>query len=337
VHAECLAARSAVGILDISSFSQYAITGPRAEHALDRLLAGRLPAVGRVRLTPMLAPSGRLMGDLTTMRLGADHFRIGGSGYLQSWHMRWFDEHLAGEGVEVRNVSNEYGGLALIGPKSRELLARIANVDVSDRALPFMSVTTMELASVAAIVGRLSVSGELGYEIYVPAKSLPQLFDRIREVSPGLGARYIGMYALNSLRLEKCFGIWSREFSRDYTPRMSGLDRFISYDKVDFIGRAAALRDRETVPEKRLVTLAVDATEADAAGYEPIWHGSEMVGFVTSGGYGHCADLSLAMGYVQSTTPDDQPGLCVTVLGERRNCRILAQAPIDPAGVRMRN
>ncbi len=117
VREECHAARNTLGILDISSFSKYEVTGARAAAALDRLLAGRLPAVGRIRLTPMLAPSGRLMGDLTTMRLADDRFQLGGSGYLQTWHMRWFAEHLVQKGVEIRNVTDYYGGLALIGPR----------------------------------------------------------------------------------------------------------------------------------------------------------------------------------------------------------------------------
>jgi len=336
VQAECHAARHAVGILDVSSFAKYEVTGPRAAQALDYLLAGRLPAVGRIRLTPMLAHSGRLMGDLTTMRLAQDHFRLGGSGYLQTWHMRWFSEHLVQDGVQVRNVTDDYGGLALIGPNSRELMSRIASADVSERALSFMAVAKVDLAFAPALIGRLSVSGELGYEIYVPTLHLRALLDAALEASSGLGVRHVGMYALNSLRLEKCFGIWSREFSRDYTPRMSGLDRFVAYDKPDFIGRRAALEDRQSVPEKRLVTLAVDSPAADAAGYEPVWLGSEMVGFVTSGGYGHCVATSLAMGYLQSSVADEQSGLSVTILGERRECRILKQAPIDPHGTRMR-
>jgi len=336
VREECHAARRGVGILDISSFSKYEVSGPRAATALDRLLAGRLPTVGRIRLTPMLAHSGRLMGDLTTMRLSEDRFHIGGSGYLQTWHMRWFSEHLAQEGVQIRNMTDQYGGLALIGPRSRELLERIARVKVPDCILPFMSVVPMDLAFASAIVGRLSVTGELGYEIYVPTLHLSALLDAVLEASSGLGARHIGMYALNSMRLEKSFGIWSREFSRDYTPRMSGLDRFVAYDKPDFIGRDAALQDRASVPDKRLVTLTVESPEADAAGYEPIWLNGKMVGFVTSGGYGHCAGISLAMGYLQSAIPDVETGLSVSILGEQRTCQVLIQPPIDPTGARMR-
>jgi dimethylglycine dehydrogenase len=336
VRAECTAARHAVGILDISSFSKYIVTGQGAAQALDRLLAGRLPTVGRIRLTPMLTPSGRLMGDLTTMRLAENHFQISGSGYLQSWHMRWFDQHLARQGVQYRNASDDYGGLAIMGPSSRELLARVADRSVTNEALPFMGIATMDLTSGPATVARLSVSGELGYEIYVPRRDLPLLLDLIQTRSQHYGARQIGMYALNSLRLEKSFGIWSREFSRDYTPRMAGLDRIIAYDKSEFIGREAALRDRQAIPDKRLVTLSVDAPEADASGYEPIMLQSRMVGFVTSGGYGHCAGMSLAMGYLQSEVSDTQTGLSVTILGERRDCRVLKQAAIDPSGSRMR-
>ncbi len=336
VQAECHAARQAVAILDISSFAKYEVMGPQAATALNRLLASRLPEVGRVRLTPMLAPSGRLMGDLTTMRLAEDCFQIGGSGYLQTWHMRWFAEHLAQEGVHVRNVSDQYGGIALMGPRARDLLGRIAESDVSDSTMPFMSAARVDLGFSPATVARLSVSGELGYEIYVPVPHLPALLGAVLEVSDGLGPRHMGMYALNSLRLEKGFGIWSREFSRDYTPRMAGLHRFIAYDKAEFIGRDAALRDRERVPDKRLVTLKVNSPEADAAGYEPIWLGSTLVGFVTSGGYGHCVGTSLAMGYLQSAVPDDQGGLSVTILGEKCECQVLTRSPVDPTGARMR-
>lgn len=336
VGEECRAARSGVGILDISSFGKYLVRGSQAEAALYRVLAGHLPAISRIRLTPMLAPSGRLMGDLTTMRLADDQFFVGGSGYLQTWHMRWFSQHLAGEGVEIGNVSDEYGGIALFGPRSRELLGRVAGTDASNEWLPFMTVRKVDLAFAPALVARLSVTGELGYEVYVPALHLSALLNRLLDASQGLGARLVGMYALNSLRLEKSFGIWSREFSRDYTPRMAGLGRFVAYDRPDFIGRSAALHDRSAIPPHRLVALAVDATEADAAGYEPINLGDNTVGFITSGGYGHCARTSLAMGYLASVVPDEEDGLTVTVLGEKRPCKVLKQAVIDPAGTRMR-
>jgi dimethylglycine dehydrogenase len=337
VKRECEVARSTVGILDISSFAKYDVTGAQAEAGLDKLLAGRLPSAGRIRLTPMLTHSGRLMGDITTLRLRGDRFRIGGSGYLQRWHMRWLREQLPGERLELRNVTEEFGGLALIGPRSRELLSRLAGQKVTDRVLPFMAVTEMDLGFTPALVARLSVTGELGYEVYVPTLYLGTLLEQVVTVGQEFRAQLIGMYALNSLRLEKCFGIWSREFSRDYTPRMSGLDRFIDYTKNSFIGRERALAEHEGAhPDKTLATLCVDAVDTDAIGYEPIWQGEEMIGFVTSGGYGHCANMSLAMWYVCTTILQDPRALSVTILGERRTCRILREAPIDPSGSRIR-
>lgn len=336
VAEECHAARETAGILDISSFAKYLVSGPRAEAALARVLAGRIPDVGKVRITPMLSHSGRLMGDLTTMRLAPDKFLIGGSGYLQTWHMRWFDEHLRQDGVDVRNASEEFGGIAIFGPRARDVLSDLTTTDVSNQAFPFMSVKRMDVHFAPAIVGRLSVTGELGYEIYTSAQHLASLLDRIMDVAASVKGRLVGIYAINSLRLEKGYGIWSREFSRDYTAKMSGLDRFVDFERGGFIGYEAALRERDQLPARRLVTISVASDDADAAGYEPIWSGDRLVGFATSGGYGHCAGASLAMGYVDSAITAQDSDLSITILGERRACRVLARASIDPMGERLR-
>ena len=174
VGEECMAARGSLGLLDISPFAKYRVTGADAARALERLLAGRLPAEGQVRITPMLSPSGRLMGDLTTLRLATEEFLLFGSGYLQRWHMRWFDTHLAASGVKVENISDDYGGIGILGPKARTLLERVAEAEVSNEAMPFMTARRMAVGYAPAIVARLSVSGELGYEIYVPV-ALPAL------------------------------------------------------------------------------------------------------------------------------------------------------------------
>jgi dimethylglycine dehydrogenase len=336
VRRECLAARTDVAVIDIASFGKYEFKGPDAHRVLDRLLAGRLPGVGQVRITPMLAPSGVLMGDLTTFALAPDHFLVMGSGYLQAFHLRWFEHNMAAGAVEVSNQSDAMGGVAVFGPRSRELLQRLTSADVSNAALPFMSVRRLEMGMAPAWVARLSVTGELGYEIYVPTPHLASVYRQILGVGQSLGIQPIGMYALNSLRLEKGFGIWSREFSRDYTPHASGLDRFIAYEKVDFIGRDNALIDRERPPKRSLVHLAVEATDADASGNEPIWQNDQLVGFITSGGYGHCVGQSLAMGYVDRTALSRADDLQVDVLGDRRACSILRTAPVDPSGSRMR-
>lgn len=336
VASECRTARSAAGVLDASSFSKYEFAGPGAECVLDRLLAAKVPAVGRVKLTPMLAASGRMMGDLTTIRVAPDRFLVFGSGYLQAWHMRWFAAHLPASGVTLRNLSNDWGGIAMFGPKSREALARVTAEDVSHAAFPFMTGRMMDVGFCNALVARMSVTGELGYEIHAPQVYLGAIYDRLMAAARDLLIVDVGMYALLSLRIEKGFGIWTREFSRDYTPTECGLARFIAYDKPAFIGRDAALKDRDTAPERQLVLLDVDAADADASFYEPIWSGDQRVGFVTSAAYGHTCGKSLAMGYVSSSTAKAGTPLEVTIVGERRSCRVLAEPPVDPMGARMR-
>lgn len=336
VGEECRAARGAVAVLDISSFAKYEISGAGATRGLNRLLAGRLPTPGRIRLTPMLAASGRLMGDLTTMCVEPDRYWIFGSGYLQAWHLRWFKTHLSGDDVEVHNRSYQLGGVGIAGPRARELLAALTCQKVDNESFPFMTHRTMDAGVAPAFVARLSVTGELGYEIYVPAQFLRPLYERLWAAGRPLGLRNMGTYALDSLRLEKGFGYWSREFSRDYTPAMCGLWRFVDYEKADFIGRDAALRDRDHPPSRRLVALDVDAGDADASFYQPIWDGATLAGFVTSGGFGHCTSRSVAMGYVSSSIGGIGAELTVSVIGDRRRCRVLAKPLIDPAGERMR-
>jgi dimethylglycine dehydrogenase len=322
--------------MDISSFAKYEISGRGAARALEQLLAGRLPEPGRIRLTPMLAATGRLMGDLTTMCLARDRYWIFGSGYLQTWHLRWFEAHLVGTDTELRNMSESLGGVSLVGPRARQVLESLTCQDVTNTSFPFMTHRNLDVGFAQAFVARLSVTGELGFEIYVPAQYLRPLYEQICAVGRPLGLRSMGTYALNSLRLEKSFGYWSREFSRDYTPAMCGLSRFVDYDKSDFIGREAALRDRDSPPSHRLVTLEVDAVDADASFYEPIWDEATLAGFITSSAFGHCCGRSLAMGYVVSAAAAPDIQLAVTVLGNRRPCRILAEPAVDPKGFRMR-
>jgi dimethylglycine dehydrogenase len=338
VGEECRATRSSAGVIDLSSFGKYLISGPGAEGALMRLLAAKLPSLGRIRLTPMLAESGRLMGDLTTMRLAADQFWLIGSGYLQQWHMRWFQEQFAGEaGVAIDNISNSMAGIAITGPRARDMLAELTLDDISNEAFPFLSVRSLDIRLGKAVVARVSVAGELGFEIYVPTPLLSALYQSLQPAMAQFGARDTGMYALNSLRLEKGIGIWSREYSRDYTAREAGLARFIDYDRIAFIGREAALRERDSTPVRRLVTLEVAPGDADPSGYEPITLDDTLVGFVTSGGFGHCSELSLAMGYISCTVNDEESALEVTVLGGKRACKILPRPVIDPLGKRLRS
>ncbi len=334
VGAECRAVRDGVGILDITGFSRYEVSGPNAEAWLDELLAGRLPGPGRIRLTPMLGHDGRLKGDLTLWNWGDGTWWILGSYYLRAWHMRWFTDHL-GDGVQVRDVSDAIVGFSLSGPRSRELLDRVTPDDVSN--LGFMRCRELDVGLLRARVGRISVTGELGYEIHCSAAEHATLRRVLVEAGEDLGAVEYGYNALLSLRLEKSFGIWSAEFRQEYTPGETGMDRWIDWSKHGFTGEEAARRERDADGARRkLVTLEVDATDAEASGYEPVWDGDRRVGYVTSGEFGHTVGKSLAMALLER--PYDEVGteLTVHVVGEPRGATVIRPSPYDPNGTAMR-
>jgi len=338
VGEECRAVREGVGILDISSIAKYEISGPDAVIYMDYLFASRLPDLGRIRLGPLLLPSGHLKGDLTVMRPAEDEFVITGSGYLQEFHMLWFEQHSVGKKVRIVNRTDELSAITIAGPESRELLGMVTAGGVDNDSMPFMSVHSMDIGIAPCLVARLSFTGEMGYEIYVPSVYARALYDRLIKAGHKLGIRPFGIRALLSLGMEKSFGIWSREFSPGYTPAMCGLDRFVDYGKADFIGREAALADREAKQEHRLVSLQIDSSDADAWGYEPIWYKDELAGYVTSGAYGHAVKKSLAMAYVKTQFLDVSDNeFSVHIVDERRPAAIISEASYDPGGSRMRS
>jgi len=338
VGEECRSVRGGVGILDGSSFGKYEISGPDAESFMDYLFASRLPDLGRIRMGPLLLPSGRLKGDMTVMRIAHDKFMIIGSGYLQQFHLLWFEQHRGDKKVRIVNRSDELSAIAIAGPASRELMSLAASGDVGKESMPFMSVRTMDVGIAPCRVARLSFTGELGFEMYVPTVYARSLYDHLLEAGEKLGIRPFGIRALLSLGMEKSFGIWSREFTPDYTPAMCGFDRFIDYGKADFIGREAALADRDSTPEHRLVTLEIDSHDADAWGYEPVWHKDEYAGFVTSGAYGHTVGKSLALAYLKTPFLESSDNdFSVHVVDERRPAVVIPEASYDPGATRMRS
>ena len=334
VGAECRAVRGGVGLLDISGFSRYEVTGPNAAAWLDRIMACKLPGPGRVRLAPMLGHDGRLKGDLTVFNWGDGTWWIMGSYYLRAWHMRWFHDHLD-EGVRIRDLGEEVCGFSLSGPKSRAVIERVAEGPAGD--LPFMGCGRFDIGMIRAHVARMSVTGELGYEINCRMGDHTVLRRMLLEAGAEEGIREVGFNALLSLRLEKSFGIWSREFTQAYTPGMTGMDRWIAWDKGAFTGRDAALAERDgNGPAQKLVTLEVDAADADASGYEPVWKDGRRVGFVTSGGYGHTLGKSYALALVDTAQAGEGNEMSVHVVGVERGARVVAPAPYDPEGKAMR-
>jgi dimethylglycine dehydrogenase len=284
----------------------------------------------------MLSPSGKLIGDFTVAKLAQERFQATASYAAQAYHLRWFHDHLADSAVEIRNVSLERLGFQIAGPKARELLQRVTRADVSNEAFPFLSARDMEVGLVPATVCRISYTGDLGYEIYVAARHQVALYQALTAAGHDLGLRPFGMRAMMSLRLEKSFGAWLREYKPDYTPAETGLDRFVSFKKNDFIGRDAALEARDTPPPRRLATLVVDAADADVWADEPIWRDGQVVGFVTSGGYAHAAEKSVALGFVPSEMIQDGAEFEIEILGHLRPASLITEPLFDPKGERMR-
>lgn len=337
VAKECAAVRQGVGVFDASGFAKYEISGPDAAQWLDMVFANKLPSVGRARLAPLLWPSGQLKGDLTMMRLSQDRFMVTGSGYMQDYHMRWFEQHVPKSGVQIVNRSETMMALAISGPRSRQLLTDAFGPGVVEGLEKILSVKYAELGPVPGIVARISLSGELGYELYVDSQYFQTLYRHVLEAGKSHGLVKYGVWALLSLRLEKGFGIWSREFSKDYTPFESGLDAFIDMQKPDFIGRSALLEMQQKPMKRRLSTFTVDAHDVDASGFEPIWVGERLVGYTTSGGYGHTTGKSIAMGYVDTDQLNLGAAYEIHILGERRKAQLVEGALYDPQGVRPRS
>ncbi len=331
---ECRAVRGGVGLLDITGFSRFEVSGPNAEAWLDRIMASKLPKPGKAGLAPMLSEEGRLKGDLTIFNWGDGTWWVMGSYYLRAWHMRWFNDN-KDDGVVVKDLGEDWAGFSLSGPRSREVIERLTSDSVG--GLPFMGCGDFDIGLIRSKVGRLSVAGELGYEIHCRMGDHIALRRLLLEAGEESGIIEYGFNAMLSLRLEKSFGIWSAEFTQGYTPGMTGMDRWIAWDKGEFNGRKAALAERDgNGPAQKVVTLAVDADDADASGFEPVWHDDNLVGFVTSGGYGHTLDQSLAMAMVNSDLATEGTGLKVHIVGVERNATVIAASPHDPEGKAMR-
>jgi dimethylglycine dehydrogenase len=333
---EVLHTRQNAGLIDISGYSRYEVSGPNAEKWLDRVFACKLPKAGRSVLAPMLAPNGKLKGDLTIFNWGDGTWWIMGSYYLREWHMRWFDQ-FAEAGAHVRDLSDDWVGFSLCGPKSRDVLQAATQDDVSNNGLKFLGCKTVDIGLVTAKVGRMSVTGEMGFEINIPAAYHRTVRETLLRVGKDLGLKEVGFGASLSMRLEKSYGIWSREFTQGYTPQETLFDRFIDFSKPDFVGKQAAVAEKETQSAKRkLVTLIVDATDADASGYEPVWKDGKLIGYVTSGGYGYTIGKSIALALIDKDYAVPGMELTTHIVGDERACRIIEDSPYDPQGKVMR-
>ncbi|MDC0238862.1 FAD-dependent oxidoreductase [Candidatus Thioglobus sp.] len=335
VAQEVKAVRENLGASEVASFANHKFTGSGARAFLNRILAGHMPESGRVNLSPMLLESGKLNGDLTVACIDNETYYLFGSSVAQNMHLRWFEKHLEGvNDVIYKNMTDDFHGIAISGPNSRELLSRLTREDVSSDAFKFRDIRDTFIGGVPALCVRLSFTGELGYEIYVAPQYQLKLFEEIEEAGKDLDVKWFGGRALMSMRLEKSWGAWTLDFRPDFTLMESGLDFFVNWNK-DFIGKDAALEEQKNGPSKHLSVIEIE-TETEVSGDEAVMHNDKCVGYVTSGGYGHSVGKSLAMTYLPVELIDEDTELEVEILGKFHRASVIMKPLYDPSGSKMR-
>ena len=323
VRREVKAVRSGVGINEVHNFSKFLVSGTGARAWLDRIMAGRIPQVGRLSLTPMLSPKGKLIGDFTVSCIREGRFQLTASYGSQAYHQRWFEENMA-PGVTLQNISDQRTGFQIAGPKAAEVLQSCTTVNVAE--IKFLDVIELMVGSTACLAQQVSYTGDHGFELYCDPMAQRTLWDSLWEAGKPHGMTPFGMRAMMSLRLDRFFGSWLSEFSPDYTAAETGLDRFISFRKpVDFIGRSAAEAERLTTPERQLVIFEVDALVADVVAYEPVFINGTVQGFCTSGGYSHHSKKSIAFALVPRAAVTDDLQAEIEILGQLRPAKRLLE------------
>ncbi len=339
VAEECRAVRESVGLWETSAYCKIEVAGRGAALWLDGIIANRLPAeIGRITLCPILTPRGRILGDVTIVRLDVERFLMFGSPSAETYYLRWFAQRLpADTQITVRSRTRELCGISITGPRARELLAAVTRTDVSAAALPFLRSRSLDVGLANALVLRLSFTGELGYELYMPADEERHVHETLLQAGAPLGLRHFGLRALNSLRLEKGYGVWGREYSSDSTPDEAGLSRFISVDKGPFVGRDAVLHARKLPLDRRLTLLAIESCNPDPVGGEPVYIDEKPVARLTSAAFGNTVGHALGFAYLP---PDldarSTSDVHVRVLSQRLPARILREPPYDPQGLKLR-
>jgi dimethylglycine dehydrogenase len=338
VAAECRGVREGVGVLDQTSFAKYEVSGPGARALLDRLCANTLPAaIGRISLTQMCTPRGGIECDVTLALIGDDRFYVVSAAATEAHDLAWIEKHLPSDGsVVVDNVTSRNGVLTLAGPRSRELLQRISGADFSDEDFPFFRAREVTLGSVPVRALRLSYVGELGWELHHALDDQAVLYELIVEAGRDLGLIDFGYRALDAMRLEKGYRLWGADMSADWTPLEAGLDRFVKFDKGEFIGRDALLAQRERGIEWQLACLTVEDADAIPYAGEPVLDRHEVVGYVTSGGYGPTIGASIAFAYLPTALALPGTRLAIELLGAPVGATVVATPLFDSENARLR-
>ncbi|MFK7874276.1 MAG: FAD-dependent oxidoreductase [Paracoccaceae bacterium] len=324
--------RDAAGIIDISNFANYEVQGPGAEDWLNALLANRMPCeIGRSCLSPLIGMRGGIAGDFTVTKCAEDHFMMIGSGMAERYHQRFFQAVPLPRGTVFTTKTNDLCGYNIAGPKSRDLLQRLTNTDLSADSFKFMRSQTIEVAGVTCLAIRVSFTGDLGWELHCAEADQIALYTALLSAAQDVGGGPVGSRALGSLRIEKGYGSWGREYSPEYWPQEVALDRLVKIDK-QFLNREAYLKIKDNSPRECMSIFEIDTPDlADASGGEPIFlPDGTPVGRVTSGAFGYSVQKSLALGFVKTgrIAPGEQ--VDIYILGKPHRAIVLAEPPFDP-------
>ena len=339
VGKECVMLRAKAGIIDISNFAKYVVSGENACEWLDAVFANKMPIeVGRSCLTPLISVRGGLAGDFTVTLLEKDEYWILGSGMAERYHKRFFNAVKLPKGVTFESRTDAFCGFNVAGPKSREILQRLTNSSLETKEFPFMRSKRIELAGIQVVAIRVSFTGDIGWEVHCKTEDQRALYIALLETAKEYKAGPVGSRALMSLRIEKGYGSWSCEYSPEYWPHEQGMERLCKMDK-NFLNKIALKEVLAKEPREKMVLLhldhdAVSASNADATGGEPIFKNGKGVGRVTSGTYGYTVDMSLALAMLKDINPGDR--VDVMVLGQPHKATVLLEPPFDPKGERLR-
>ncbi len=337
VGREVAAVRQRVGLLDLPGFSKFMVCGPAAAAWLDGLLCSRLPKVGRVGLAYALDARGRVWSEFTVTRLAVDRFYLCSAASAQAHDEDLLRAALPARGVVLQVVTARFGTLVLAGPRARAVLAGACNDDISNAAFPWLSVREITVAGVTLMALRVGYVGELGWELHAPMAALPRLYDALWRAGTAHGIADFGLYAVDSLRLDKCYRGWKSDLESGYTALQASLDRLVDFSKVEFVGRAALQAERQRGPAQRMVPLLLDeAGDADAPPLSGVFADAARVGVVTSSGWSHTLGRSLALAYVETARATAGQRLAVDVLGERRAATVGTEPLYDPENARLR-
>jgi len=339
VKAEALAVRDRAGLMDLSTFSKYEVTGKDAHAFLDRICANKIPAKdGGIILGHLLNANGFIESEITVTRLGPEHFYVLSAAAAQLHdldQLNW--RKLAHEQVMVTDVTDDYGVLVLAGPRAREVLAPCTTTDLSNASFRWLTGKTAAVAGVSGVrLLRVNYVGELGLELHVPMAGMPQVFDALMAAGKPHGIALFGTYAMNSLRMEKAYRGWGSELTTEIDMIEASMERFLRLDKEDFIGKAPTLRNQQRGPRMKLVYLEVDNTDSDCMGNEPVYAGEKLVGVTTSGAFGHKVGKSLAFAYVPPEMTAPGTTFDVLVFTERRKARIIPEPAWDAENARLK-